>query len=100
MFLPRESARWKTRSPSSAALKQAIELLQGETHKPAAVPPGAQLYLSFLQPIDEPGFIGRIGNYKVRRVLGRGGMGIVFEALDPLLKRTVAIKMLSPWTVL
>ena len=38
----------------------------------------------------------RIGNYKMIREIGRGGMGIVFEAEDPELGRHIAIKVLSP----
>jgi serine/threonine protein kinase len=33
-----------------------------------------------------------IGRYQVVRELGRGAMGIVFEARDPLIDRTVAVK--------
>ncbi len=34
----------------------------------------------------------KIGRYEVQCVLGRGAMGVVYLALDPLLKRSVAIK--------
>jgi hypothetical protein len=30
-------------------------------------------------------FPGKLGHYHIRRMIGRGGMGIVFEAFDPLL---------------
>ncbi|MFA6014713.1 MAG: protein kinase [Gallionellaceae bacterium] len=34
----------------------------------------------------------KIGKYQIKRELGRGAMGIVYEAFDPLIERTVAIK--------
>lgn len=40
------------------------------------------------------GKLPTIPGYQVYRVLGRGGMGIVYEAHDPQLDRHVAIKML------
>lgn len=37
-----------------------------------------------------------IGKYQVQRVLGRGGMGTVYEALDPVLHRKLAVKTMTP----
>ncbi len=37
----------------------------------------------------------RIGDYHVARLLGQGGMGIVYEGHDPVLDRPVAIKKLK-----
>jgi len=38
----------------------------------------------------------RLGTYLIRREIGRGGMGTVFEALDEPTGRTVALKILPP----
>jgi WD40 repeat protein/serine/threonine protein kinase len=51
---------------------------------------------SFLAPALRPDELGRLGGYRVLKVLGRGGMGIVFLAEDPQLKRPVALKTMKP----
>ncbi|MCP4535569.1 MAG: protein kinase [Chloroflexi bacterium] len=38
----------------------------------------------------------RIGRYEIIKELGQGAMGIVYQALDPNIQRTVALKVLRP----
>ena len=37
----------------------------------------------------------KIGKYEIRATIGEGGMGTVYKAFDPFLKRDVAIKVIS-----
>src|SRR5437764_116277 len=37
-----------------------------------------------------------IGKYRVVERVGRGGMGMIFKAHDPILDRQVALKVISP----
>ena len=50
-----------------------------------------------LSPASHPELLGRIGRYDVERLIGSGGMGIVFKAHDSELNRPVAIKILAPY---
>lgn len=44
-----------------------------------------------------PEMLGRLGRYEIERMIGSGGMGIVFKAFDTELNRVVAIKLLAPY---
>lgn len=48
-----------------------------------------------LESIEEPRLPDHIGAYRVVREIGRGGMGVVYEAVQTDPPRTVAVKVLS-----
>jgi serine/threonine protein kinase len=50
----------------------------------------------WLGPTDDPESLGRIGRYEVMGIVGAGSMGVVLKALEPQLKRYVAVKVLLP----
>ena len=49
-----------------------------------------------LAPPSHPEMLGRLGRYEIERLIGSGGMGIVFKGFDTELNRPVAIKVLAP----
>jgi serine/threonine protein kinase len=66
----------------------------GEDPSPGACHPAESF--DYLAPPERPDELGRLGPYRVLRQLGAGGMGVVFEAEDPQLQRSVALKVIRP----
>lgn len=56
----------------------------------------SRIAFSFLAPSQAPDEIGRLSIYRVLDVIGSGGMGAVFRAEDPDLKRHIALKVMLP----
>jgi eukaryotic-like serine/threonine-protein kinase len=89
---PSDSAYYKALAAAEDEVRATAAFLNGsaDTH------PEADDRLDFLQPTDEPDRLGKLGTFSVRRIVGRGGMGVVLHAYDPCLDRDVAIKVIDP----
>jgi len=62
----------------------------------ARPPRSREVSLNFLQPASDSAYLGRLHQFDVMRIIGRGGMGVVLEAFDTRLQRNVALKVLDP----
>jgi len=59
----------------------------------ASAPPRPRA-VAGIAPAVETESIGHVGRYALKTILGKGGLGTVYAAWDPLLSRTVALKTL------
>ncbi len=79
-------------SQDSGSIKVALD---ASTHAGPNNPPPSHEF-PFLAPPRHADELGWLGPYRVLDVLGMGGMGVVFRAEDPQLKRQIALKAMLP----
>jgi serine/threonine protein kinase len=86
----------KTLAPASGKLKgktSSETLAPNPVTKTGDYSPELYDFLASAQAADE---IGRLGEYRVLKILGAGAMGVVYLAEDVHLKRQVALKAMLP----
>jgi hypothetical protein len=93
---PSDSALWPALSAVQAEVAEVVSTAvysrNGDTDPHSSL----DLDLKFLQAASDPDLIGRLGNFDIKRVVGRGGMGVVLHGYDPHLQRDIAVKVLDP----
>jgi serine/threonine protein kinase len=86
---PPAQSEWPTAAPASRTDTSNPADLGDCEHEPGLT--------DFLAPPQAPGELGRLGGFRILKVLGHGGMGVVFQGEDPRLRRQVAIKAMLPY---
>jgi serine/threonine protein kinase len=95
--LKRMAAMEKLLAPTGQETDSGVAAHEMETAAPGGVPPTEDPKgFPFLGPPQGADELGQLGEFRIVRLLGQGGMGAVFEAEDPVLQRRVALKVMLP----
>ncbi len=99
-----DPADWKRISSALRIEEQAIRSSGSHSGESISSPyyPGdyaqapVDFAISFLEPSEREGALGRLGEYEIHSVIGFGGMGIVLKGFQEELNRPVAVKVMAP----
>jgi serine/threonine protein kinase/formylglycine-generating enzyme required for sulfatase activity/regulation of enolase protein 1 (concanavalin A-like superfamily) len=92
-------ARLKALGRLHSAVHEQATVAPSSLNTPLPKPPetffdNSPTNLDFLGPPQSAGEIGRLGNFRILKVLGQGGMGVVLQAEDTRLGRLCALKVM------
>ncbi len=76
--------------------REFVDRMKHETRALEDTAPANRGELGFLTFSHKAGSLGKLGDYDVLELIGKGGMGLVLRAHDPDLDREIAIKVLTP----
>jgi serine/threonine protein kinase len=79
----------------AAEMPQVSPTSSGASMPNDSIAPGHDV-LSILEPAEKPDQLGKLDQYEILQVVGKGGMGVVLKAFDPKLHRLVAVKLMAP----